>query len=515
MSTQTSTIDDKVLLAKCLTLKVREARIPNIGDNSNDLIRTALEKVAVGEVNMGINAHREMILSIKKTILDLCAMPADEEIDINGVLQRIRISTENDERFYDTIEKSLKEDLTDSMLRRSVTSIVQYLHRYFKEQTLAEVLKKNYINFVFKRDSVKDVAGFVAQMIAELEPLQMTAKTKDPAVISEVDLSSHAAVLDVFNTITDPKGMRVYQTGWDKFNKFAQGGFRKGISVSSALQHKYKTGFNLSSFAHAVMFNTPYTNEPGKKPLAIRISFEDTVEENLKFLYTHLKYSEERVTVSMEGVTPEMMSEFVMSRLNRKGFHVLMLHVDPSQWTYRSIFNKINELEAEGYVIELLWLDYLAMLPRTGCVGTIAGEDTRDLLRRTRNFCLAKGIACHTPHQMSVDALNLIRGGTPEHLFVKEVAEKNYYDGSKKLGQDIDLEIFLHLFKHNKDTWLALQRGKHRISAIIDNDDWKNFFMLFPKKGMPIPYDKDEENTEGVYKLPSRMVADSGDSNFF
>lgn len=510
-----SPTDDKILLAKCLTLKVRESMVADIGEHSNDLIRTALEKIAISEVNIGHSVHREMVVAIKKIILDVCDNPSDQEIDVPEILQRVRIAAQEDERFYDIIEKALKEDLSDSTMRRTIMSHRQYLHRYFKDQTLLEVLKKSYTTFAYKRESVKDVSAFTAQLIAELEPLQLSVKTKDPAVLSSVDLSSHTQVVDVFNTITDPKGMRVYGTMWDKINKMLQGGYRKGISVSSALQHKYKTGLNLSTFGQVVMTNTPYTTDPNKKPLAIRISFEDTVEENLIFLYKHLKYSETRIPVDMKNVTPEEMTEFVMSRLNRKGFHVHMMHVDPSQWTYRSIFNEITRLEAEGYSVELLWLDYLAMVPRTGCIGTIAGEDIRDLIRRVRNFCLAKNIACNTPHQMSPDATNLLRGGTPEHLLVKEVAEKNYYDGSKKLGQDIDLEMFIHKFEHQGDTYLAVQRGKHRISSIIEEEDWKHVIFKFPKKGMPIPYDNGLEGSEGYHKLPHRAQSTATDNSGF
>lgn len=499
-----SPTDDKILLMKCLILRVRESSIPDIGEYSNDLIKTALEKVVTPEVSIGHSSHKDMIKALKKIVIDICDAPVDEEIDTNELLQRVRIATQEDERYYDTIEKAMKEQMTESTVRRTVVMMRQYLHRFFNDQLLMEVLKKNYTSFCFKRDSIKDAGAFVSQMIAELEPLQLTVKTKDPAVLSSVDLSSHTQVVSVFNTITDPKGMRIYQTGWDKMNKFMQGGFRKGMAVSSALQHKYKTGFNLSTFAQVVMFNTPYTTDPNKKPLALRISFEDTVEENLRFLYMHLKYSETRIPVNLKDITPDEMTNFVMSRLNQKGFHVHMMHVDPSMWTYRSILNEINRLESEGYAVELLWLDYLAMVPRTGCIGTIAGEDLRDLLRRVRNFCLAKNIACNTPHQMSPDATNLLRGGTPEHLLVKEVAEKNYYDGSKKLGQDIDLETFLHKFDHQGDTYLAVQRGKHRISSIIEEEMWKHVVFKFPKKGMPIPYDRDIEHPEGYWKLPQK-----------
>jgi hypothetical protein len=55
-----------------------------------------------------------------------------------------------------------------------------------------------------------------------------------------------------------------------------QGGFRPGeTAVIGALQHKYKTGFTLSIFAQIALFNEPKTEDKTKKPLLLRISFED------------------------------------------------------------------------------------------------------------------------------------------------------------------------------------------------------------------------------------------------
>lgn len=95
-----------------------------------------------------------------------------------------------------------------------------------------------------------------------------------------------------------------------------------------------------------------------------------------------------------------------------------------------------------------------------------------------------------TPHQLSTEAKQLIRNGMSEDRFVKEVAEKGYWSGSKQLCQEIDLELHIHLFKHNKETYLAVQRGKHRVPTIIP-DESKYFILKFPKNGMPIPDDRD------------------------
>jgi replicative DNA helicase len=246
------------------------------------------------------------------------------------------------------------------------------------------------MDFRYKRDSIKDINGYIAELISQLEPLQLNTSSKDPAVMGEVDLGSDESLREVFSAIKqNNEGARIYKTGWTDLNDMLQGGIRPGeFIITPALQHKYKTGFNLSLFAQIARLNQPNNIDPGKKPLLLRISFEDELVNNLQFLYQYLKYNETREYVGMKDLSVEEMASYVKKELQQTGFHVKMMRVDPTQWSYRNICSKVIELEAQGYSIEGLFLDYLAMIPTTGCItsGPI-GTDMRDLIRRVRNFC--------------------------------------------------------------------------------------------------------------------------------
>jgi hypothetical protein len=143
----------------------------------------------------------------------------------------------------------------------------------------------------------------------------------------------------------------------------------------------------LSLFKQLAMYNKPYMIDPTKKPLLLRISFEDDVSLNLQFLYQSIKENETGNKVIIANVSVEEMSAYVKEKLQVNGFHVKLMRVDPTQWTYRHICNTILSLEAEGYEVKLLMLDYLAMLPTTGCSIGPMGSDLRDMYRRMRNFC--------------------------------------------------------------------------------------------------------------------------------
>ena len=299
------------------------------------------------------------------------------------------------------------------------------------------------------------------------------------------------AFADLQNT---NNGTGIYKTGWTALNRMIQGGFRPGeTTVIGALQHKYKTGFTLSLFKQIALYNKPLTTDVHKKPLLLRISFEDDITLNLQFLYQSLKYDETREPVNLKEVTADEMSAYVTSRLQVNGFHIKLLRVDPSQWTYRNVCSKIIEFEAEGYNVELLMVDYLTLLPTTGCINTgPAGNDLRDMLRRMRNFCSARRITFITPTQLSTEAKQLTRSGIPEHKFVQEINEKGYFAGCKSLDNEADLILYIHIAKHNREAYLTVQRDKHRGQSVIPDKD-KYFLLKFPSK-MPIADDREGED---------------------
>ena len=67
-----------------------------------------------------------------------------------------------------------------------------------------------------------------------------------------------------------------------------------------------------------------------------------------------------------------------------------------------------------------------------------------------------------TPHQLSTEAKMLIRQGN-EESFVRDIANKGYYDSCKTIDQEVDLEIYIHIVKADNRSWLTVQRGKHRL----------------------------------------------------
>lgn len=485
-------LENKVLLAKCLTLLYRENLLGNPEDSSAELVRTAIKGVSVNDNTFGLNIEKNIVTGLKGIILEQIDQ-VKGDVELQTLLQQIRITCENDDNLYDALQTSLNADFSDASLRKSVVILRRQLDTHFREKEIADEFRKTSAKINFGRDEIKDLSAFVNEFWTRVEPLTMMKKAKDPAILQQMTLGNNDEVRTTFREISEKgSNSRVYKTLWNGFNAMTQGGLRVQTTMHHALPHKYKTGANLTLFSQVLRANKPFTVEENKIPCMVRISFEDETDNVVKFLFMQMKYSETREHVDVDKYTPDEVLNYVTENLEKNGWKVILLRVNPTEWSYKDVFNYIISLEAEGYAVEGLWLDYLGLLPTTGCIQGAQGEALRDMLRRFRNFCMAKGILFMTPHQMSTDAKSLLRGMTTDANFVKDIAERGYSAGSKQLDNELDLEFYQHIAKHGKTTWLTFQRGKHRIPTIIDDSD-KYFVLKFTDSKMPIPDDKPED----------------------
>jgi hypothetical protein len=282
------------------------------------------------------------------------------------------------------------------------------------------------------------------------------------------------------------------------------------MGMIAALQHKYKTGFTLSLLCQIAMYNKPYMIDTTKKPALLRISFEDDLTNNYQFIYQYLKYNETGALPDVRSDDVHEMVSYINNKLSVNGYEVFMMRVDPVNWTYKHIINRILELEAKGFEIHLAMVDYLSMVPTVGCnTSGPMGTDLRDMFRRIRNFCSGKKITFLTPHQLSTDAKELVRNGNTS--FVKFIAEKGYYSGSKQLDQELDLELYIHIEKEAKESYLTIMRGKHRGVGIIP-DDMKYMVLKFPKNA-PIPDDLEKADST-LRRVGGALNEESNDELF-
>lgn len=480
-------MDSKLLLVKAITLLYREGLLPEKNENSADLVRTVLEGIVLPNEPIGLNHSRLELAALKETAIYMCGNPPDTMYEKEEILQRLKVNCGDDDKLYEAFSQEIEKDMDDGSLKRTVLSIRKFINDTFRENEIVKIINVAHHAINFKKEKIKSIRGFVNELCVKLEPYQIESNRKDPAIVSSVDVgdtSSLSAAFDEVKANADNSGLLI--TGWQGLNTMLQGGFRRGEQVVlPALQHNYKTGLTLSLFKQLAIYNTPVMLNQNKKPLLLRISFEDDLSTNLQFLYQNLWFNEKGELPKIEKLSTVDMAKYVKDKMQVNGYQVKMMRVNPDNWTYKDLQNYVLELEANGYELHACILDYLQKLPTTGCEEGPMGHSLNDLFNRTRNFFSTRKITLITPHQLSTEAKQMVREG--HQNFVKKLPGMGYTSGSKQIDQIYDLGIYMHIEKFEKRSFLTMQRDKHRGLDAIPEDD-KYMVLPFPIKG-PIPDD--------------------------
>lgn len=485
-------MNNKLLLVQGITLLYRESQLPKQLENSAALVRDVITSIKLPEVSLGIDHERDILAGLKSIALTMCETPIEHKYEASELMQRLKVTCSDDEGLYDALCDGMLPEMDDATIKRTCLHMKRLLANHFREDKIAEIVRKANSEINYNRNKITDMTKWIAEKVAQLEPYRIQSEVKDPAILSDVSSDKPGQMAEVFRDIKKKEsGESKLISGWQGMNRMLGGGYDRGPLVTmAALQHQYKTGFSLQTFASLAMFNVPVMRDPTKKPLMVHFSFEDDHDITFHLLYKMLKECElgSDIEISLDGLAEQEIEDYVTGQLERTGYTVRFLRVNPSLWCYRDVQNKIIELEAEGFEVHVCMMDYLLKLPLTGCIGTAAGEALRNLFEHVRNFMAARKILTFTPHQISTDAKMLLRNGQLD--FVKQLPGMGYYAGSKQLDQVIDIELFQHIEKVNHESFLTIQRGKHR-GKIGQTPDADLFCVLkFGKYCIPFDINK-------------------------
>jgi len=481
-------MNDLLLLVKSITLMYRESLLNMEEDSTKDLVRKVIEAIKTPEVSIGITKDLEIINALKATATEMVNHDKTHKYQKDILLQQLQVNCGADESTYESLQSGIEPEMTEDENKLTVINIRTAIATHFKHCKIEEVLSKRFSEFKFKRSSIKNINKWINTMIAELEPFQVVGQERDSAIIDEVDISDKESINRVYASIKEEnEGGGGFITGFQGINKMIGGKFRLGEQWGLyGLQHNYKTGFSLTIFKQICMYNTPTLKDPKKKPLLLRISFEDSLVLNFQYLYKNMWENETGKVLSKKDLAEMdigVMTEYVTNKLSATGFHVKLLFVNPSDWTYKDICNLVLKYEAEGYEVQMVMVDYLTKISKEGCTQGATGQDVRNLFERIKAFMASKGILFITPHQLSTEAKGLMRDGYND--FVKRLPGGGYTADSKQIDQVIDGELFFHIerLKGKNEAYFTVQGGKLRRIEQVDEDD-KYRVYKFVRKGV-------------------------------
>lgn len=92
--------------------------------------------------------------------------------------------------------------------------------------------------------------------------------------------------------------------------------------------------------------------------------------------------------------------------------------------------------------------------------------------------------------------------------FVAEIAGKNYWDGSKRIANEADLEIFVDIVERDKKHYLAIHRGKHRTVKATPLK-YRHFYLPFQEVAyVPDDLHVDDSSFESLTTAEAGMQID-------
>lgn len=473
-------MDNKLLLIKVISLLHVEGLL---GTRSDDILSMAREIINTTELpNAGAENDygREVIEGLLSTAGWMVQNVGEgTAVGREDLLQRITMNSQGESFIVEALAGFLEiTDDPDKMKQyrdRTIYDIKSYRAKIEVDLIIAKARRK----LMFESAKI-DWSSFVRDLVTELEPYHRVGGVgglEDLGVMERIAVDDLSGIKDQFNSEegdNDPIGSYAFKFGWQGDNRaFGDaGGLRRcDVLVPSALSHNFKSGKALNWFRQAAQYNVPII-QPGRIPMLLHISYEQTVEDSYKGIYSQIMLNEQGIRVDPKTINAsiEEVSAVVKDRLEKNGWKIEFVRVDPDNSNFRKLFGLIEYYEKLGYEIQLCCIDYLAKLNKEGCTQGVAGADVKNLYSRVRNFFNRKKIALITPHQMSSEALALTKMGITDQL-VNEVAGRGFYDGCRTLHQEVDMEIYLHIVEFGGSAYLCHRRGKHRIASITPSKD--------------------------------------------
>ena len=471
-------MDAKLLLVKVITLLFRESQNPDKTENSAELVKQVLSDLKLPEATLDTDKGRDVLVSLRTTAVWMANNPLHHEYERTELLQRIRVNVDGDDRLLEAIMEGF-EDIKDmDVVKKIALQLNQQLKAYIKQNEVINIVKSASHKLLFNPEEV-DWSNFVSDFISQLESFSTINDDKVDSELESVDFDNVDNLIQMLNKAAEEISTGgVMKTGIQALNRMFgdHEGFLRGESwVIGALQHNFKSGFLMTILKGLVTYNKPLMLDEKKKPLILFITLENSITQNLLWLYQSFKEGETGEYCDIKNISIEEAAKYVNEKFTANGYYVKMRRFNPTEFSYRDLFNVLNQYEAEGYEIHALLIDYLNMMTKTGCVKDTTGGDVRDLFRRVRNYTNPRKILTITPHQLSSEAKNIVRQGVDG--FVKEIANKGYYDSCRLIDQEVDGEIYIHIESHDKRPYLTVQRGKHRKVKVTDQE---HLYFILP-----------------------------------
>lgn len=379
--------------------------------------------------------------------------------------------TIDSEMFQTIIEKSIDINRKREEIKEDIQRLKKSLYNFYIKKQLKS------ISVAINRSRKRDMSLLLGEIRNKIEELERSNVVKDSAIITELLFNKRELeedVEEVFNRVVDGKKLLC---GYRAIND-ALGGLESGSTVVvGSRSNNNKSGFLIGLGVGVGLLNRHEIKE-GKKPLLLHLSLEDSENVVIPRYYEAIRLAKGLEVESDKSL--KEMSLYIEEVFRENGVTFMFTYVDPSQWSFRNLFNYVESIEASGYYLPAIVIDYLDKLPSTGLStsGPI-GSDRRELLRRSRNFFAKKQCTLITAWQLNPKLNEMLTNGLDPLEIPRFVAGKSFYQGSTSIINEIDLEIIVSIGKYGDYHYQAVSIGKVKGNNLV-SEDKKNLFYQFP-----------------------------------
>lgn len=516
-------MDIRLLLVRTTTLAYLANKLVQLDkknqylvDDTNKFLMRVEPFIPLPENSLDGGLERNSYKLAKDVLMWLIRDATPEVATRKEILNRLKIALSADERYYIIFEESLEDIDDEDKINSAMISIRRDLQNHLSQQEVIKLVREASYKAQFKSGDIDDWGVWRDNLLDTLKDVSFDVKVEeDPAFVASVNFNDRDSLHDAYSEMDKVFSTEgVIKTPFQGLNRMLgeNGGFRRGEYANMyGLAHNYKSGGLMDIVAGTILFNKPHLLDSDMKPAILMVSCEDDMHIMLRKLFIVFKQHETKLPVAISTFNIDQITDYVMDVVKKNGWNLFMYRVVPSQFNVAKYIGLMKDLKMKGYEIALAVNDYVAKMSLEGINQKGANGDAMvELHSRIFEYTKPNEITHITGHQLSPDAKRL-RRLFPED-FIHRLTGGGYTEGSTKLDQIPDIEIFMNKRETPHGVFLELAWGKHRGDNSTTEADTYCVYKFNERPMYGIAFDVDGEDMS-LKKVGA--VSSGGDSEWF
>lgn len=461
---------DREQLINIILLLVNDRYSSTRNNTITKLVEDALDTIKIPVAMVGVTDEANVIERLKELIYWLMRYDPEKVIEIDHIVTKLKVISVNFKGHYDLIIGELEKipEKSQKKIKQDCQHYYYAIKDYIDDLKFSKTLRQ--LSFEYHSDNRvhTDKRGFLDRLVNELDPYTAPRNSGGlniPGIHTAITLDNREGVAQLIETaqqISSNDGLMTTDIqGW---NELMGGGVRRGEIIDlDALTGRGKSDTVRRMLRGIMRSNKPYMLDPARTPAMVIVTLEDTPDEILNKMYCDIIEEETGESVDVTQVDKYAIADFLQEYLGINGYKLRIYHGSKHEFSYDGFQRIVENLEAEGFEVHMLALDYLQLMRFDDQPGGNPAVQLKTLFGRIGDCTKKRKISLITCNQFDSKAKELVRN-TME--FAKEAVGKNYQENCKSLTNEVDMELAAHVVTASESedgfAYHQLARGKHR-----------------------------------------------------